>query len=51
MKELGKKNALIKTMMILKIICDDVSKEEVMNTKINWNYYYDQYRMMAENMP
>ena len=51
MKELGKQNALSKNYDEYKdYFGDDVSKEEVMNTKINWNYYYDQYRMMAEKI-
>jgi hypothetical protein len=49
MQELGKQNAIIKNYNDYKnYFDDDLTKEEVKNTKINWNYYYNSYKDKAK---
>lgn len=48
MSDIGKQNALSRNYKDYKNYIDDnLTKEEVLNTKINWDYYYDQYRKEA----
>lgn len=53
MKELGKQNALNKNYDDYRGYFgynDILTKEEVINTNINWNYYYDLYREKAKKI-
>lgn len=47
-QELGKQSALSKSYENYKYYFDDdLTKEEVLNTTINWNYYYERYSRIA----
>ena len=51
MKELGRQNALSKDYEKYKnYFDDDLTKAEVLNTKVNWGYYYDLYKSKAKNI-
>jgi len=53
MKELGKQNAISKSYDDYKNYFgnnDKLTKQEVLNTKINWNYYFDLYKEKANNI-
>ena len=48
MAELGKQNALSKNYEKYKnYFNDDLTKYEIVNTKINWKYYYEKYKKKA----
>jgi hypothetical protein len=51
MQELGKQNAIINNYQdYKKCFGDDLTKEEVLNTKINWNYYFNSYKEKANSI-
>jgi hypothetical protein len=43
MRELQKQNSMTATHENYQNFFGDLNKEEIVNTKINWNYYYEQY--------
>jgi len=51
MKELGKQVALSKNYEEYKNhFGEGLSKEVIINTKINWKYYYNQYKLRAKDI-
>jgi hypothetical protein len=47
-KELQKQNAMNQNSENYENYYGDMSKEEIINTNINWQYYYDKYAKMAK---
>jgi hypothetical protein len=50
MSEVRKQNAMRKNHGEYANYFGDLSSEEILNTKINWGYYYNRYKELAENI-